>query len=155
MRLATTAALIVTALALAACDNKDLERAIATLTGDLDEMHDREADLRSSFERLQDAPADDTTEAEMDELRKQYAALALRLESVGAQPGLSLEEPAAEPAVLNPPVTKPEPSSEEPIPEPTPPPFECVSIFRVQTCEEGVLYMLDDQMGWILPGRTE
>src|SRR5262245_50962519 len=43
----------------------------------------------------------------------------------------------------------------EPTPDPGPPPFECVTIFRVQTCDDGVLYMLDSNMNWILPGRTE
>lgn len=66
----------------------------------------------------------------------------------------------------------PEPvETQEPVQDPTPPQaansnpivpetvneesFECVSIFRQQTCENGVLYQLDDQMAWILPGRTE
>lgn len=39
--------------------------------------------------------------------------------------------------------------------DPGPPPFECVTIFRVQTCDGGVLYMLDSSGNWILPGRTE
>ena len=34
-------------------------------------------------------------------------------------------------------------------------PFECVSIFKIQTCEGGVLYQLDESFNWILPGRTE
>ena len=63
----------------------------------------------------------------------------------------------------NPPPTEPqEPTPEganpplvnDPVPVVNEPPFECVSIFRQQTCENGVLYQLDDQMNWILPGRT-
>jgi cell division protein FtsB len=83
MRLATTAALIVTAFTLSACDNTDLERAIAGLTGDLDELHDRETTLRKRYHRLEQSGT--ATDAEMNKLRQQYAALALQLTS-GAQP---------------------------------------------------------------------
>lgn len=58
-----------------------------------------------------------------------------------------------------PPVVAPEPAppvvTPTPEPEPSPPAFECVTIFRIQTCEAGVLYQLDSNMAWILPGRTE
>jgi len=40
----------------------------------------------------------------------------------------------------------------EPAPPPPPPPPaepECVSIFRVQTCEDGVLHMLGPNMEWL------
>lgn len=55
-------------------------------------------------------------------------------------------------------VSEPEPVAVVPEPEPVdpgPPPFVCETIFRIQTCDEGVLYMLDSNMNWILPGRTE
>ncbi len=41
------------------------------------------------------------------------------------------------------------------VAEPEEPPFECVTIWRLQTCEAGVLYQLDSNGNWILPGRTE
>ena len=83
MRLATTASLIVTAFTQRACDNKELEHAIASLTGDLDEMHDRETTLRKRYHRLEQSGT--ATDAEMNKLRQQYAALALQLTS-GVQP---------------------------------------------------------------------
>lgn len=70
------------------------------------------------------------------------------LEGTDTPPEEQQETPDASPAKPN-----PIPILEEPVN--TPEPFECVSIFRRQTCEQGVLYMLDDQMNWILPGRTE
>lgn len=57
------------------------------------------------------------------------------------------EEPTPEGA--NPPLVS------DPVPVVNEPPFECVTIWRQQTCDEGVLYQLDEQMNWILPGRTE
>jgi hypothetical protein len=61
--------------------------------------------------------------------------------------------PVAPPAAPAEPVVAP--VAEVPPALVTPPPFECVTIFRVQTCEAGVLYQLDSSMNWILPGRTE
>jgi hypothetical protein len=44
----------------------------------------------------------------------------------------------------------------EPAPvDPGPPPFVCETIWRIQTCDEGVLYALDSSGNWILPGRTQ
>lgn len=42
---------------------------------------------------------------------------------------------------------EPEPETVELAPEPQPEP--CVSIFRVQTCEDGVLHHLGPNMEWI------
>ena len=53
------------------------------------------------------------------------------------------------PAPAQPPVVVAAP---EPAP-PAEPPFECVTVWRQQTCEAGVLYMLDGSGNWILPGR--
>lgn len=137
MRLATTAALLLTAATLSACTDVEINKAIAALTGDLDNLTDEHAPLKADLAAAQSAD-NPATEAELNDLRQKYSELALKLESIGYTPE---PLPSAEPA--------------EPEPPAGPPPFECVSIFRVQTCEEGVLYMLDSQMGWILPGRTE
>lgn len=129
MNLRTVTALLLAAAALSACTDQQINKTLAALTGDLDNLTDEHAALKAELAAAQShgSPA---TDAELDALRRQYAELALKLESVGYTP--------------------------EVLPEPVePPPFECVSIFRVQTCEEGVLYTLDAQMGWILPGRTE
>ncbi len=144
MNLHTVTALLLTA-ALSACTDQQINKTLAAITGELDHLTDEHAALKAELVAAQShgSPA---TDAELDELRRQYAELALKLESVGYTPELLPEPVEPDPA---PPVV------ETPTLEPAPPPFECVSIFRVQTCEEGVLYMLDDQMGWILPGRTE
>lgn len=90
--------------------------------------------------------------------------LALALCLAGATAACSPEEHRQAEAILTavgvPPVADPAP---EPIPEPEPaappPPVivaapapiveECVTIFRVQTCEAGVLHHLDSNMAWV------
>ena len=74
-------------------------------------------------------------------------------ETLTGKPAL-VAEPAPLLAIPEP-VVAPEPVA--PAPEPTPVPVavvpetepECVSIFRVQTCEDGVLHMLDSNGNWI------
>lgn len=81
MKLATTAALIATALALAACDSKDLERTIAGLTGELSDLHaqrDRLANELAASQALSDA--------ERTQMQDQLARTEQRLAEMEALP---------------------------------------------------------------------
>lgn len=72
-------------------------------------------------------------------------------------PLLGIPDPIPEPVVEPEPVIEPPaPVAEVPAPPPvvTPEPVvepepECVTIFRVQTCEDGVLHMLDSNGEWL------
>lgn len=59
------------------------------------------------------------------------------------EPVVEEPTPVAEVTAPPPPVVVPEPEPAVPA-EP-----ECVTIWRVQTCEEGVLHMLDSNGNWI------
>ena len=76
MNLRTTAALILTATTLAACTDKEMARGLALLTGEVNTLNAREAELRASYDAMQTKGT--ATEAELNALRQQYAALALQ-----------------------------------------------------------------------------
>lgn len=67
-------------------------------------------------------------------------------------PLLAIPGPVVEPEPVAPPPAVVAEAPPAPVvePEPAPPAEpECVSIFRVQTCEDGVLHMLDSNGNWI------
>ncbi len=84
MNLRTLTALLVTATALSACDDVEIKRGMALLTGEVNTLHDREAEIRQDFANLQTKGT--ATEGELNALRQKYAELALKMESVGVMP---------------------------------------------------------------------
>ena len=79
MNLRTTAALLMAATALSACDDAALTRNLALLTGEVGELHNREAEIRQDFADLQTKGT--ATEGELNALRQKYAGLALGVEA--------------------------------------------------------------------------
>ena len=123
---------ILCAPVLSACESDEVGKLMAEIKGtraQYDAQQKAYADLAAKMQEK-----DALTDAELEALRQSYAALALN---------------------VAPSTPEPIPAPPEPTVGPTEPPFECVSIFRVQTCEDGVLYQLDGNMNWILPGRTK
>lgn len=111
--------------ALAGCeqDGSDIRRALALIDGRYDVLVDEKNRLDERLSSMQESGA--ATEQQLSDLRQQYAALALQLSSVGYEP--IVEQP----------------------PSPVSTAEECVTIFRVQTCEDGVLHHLGSNFEWI------
>ena len=126
---------ILCAPVLAACDDITIKRNMAMLTGELNQMQDSQSELIARIAAL--TAEDDVDEQELANLRVQLSELGNRLESLG-------NPPYAPDLVSGPSVAYSEP---EP---PVEPPEECVSIFRIQTCDDfGVLHHLGPNMEWI------
>lgn len=75
MSIKTITALLVTATALSACTDEDLNRNLALLTGEMGSLQDREAAIRQDFAALQTKGT--ATEGELNVLRQKYAGLSL------------------------------------------------------------------------------
>ena len=75
MNLRTVTALLMAATTLSACDDVTLTRNLALLTGEVGELHNREAEIRQDFAALQTEGT--ATEGELNALQQKYAGLAL------------------------------------------------------------------------------
>ncbi len=109
-------------ISLAGCDSDAINAAIKNLTGEVQSLKAERSDL---FDQLADK---DATEAELAAIRQRLAELALGI-------GDGVSEPSQESSVE---MSQPPTAGEE-----------CVTIWRVQTCEAGVLHHLGPNMEWI------
>lgn len=152
MNIQSITALLMCAGSLVGCDDMSWTRAINLLNGQIDNLTDQSNELTARIAALQ---ADgDVDEQELSKLRQELAALSLQLASVGATPTAS--DPLPSQALPEPET----PVSEAPNPRyaydglyyggPCNPATD--SRFRLATCsDDGILYKLDDQLGWYIP----